>query len=238
MSISDKLTAIAENEQKVYDAGRMLGQSDIWDMVQNFGNRTNYGCAFDRWSGKNFNPKYPMQPTSCESMFNFFASGDAETVDLRGVDLDTSKSTSFSYMCNGGKVSAFGAIDTTSASEIKNVFYNARDLHTVEVFILKEDGSQAAGSNVFRNCGELVNIVIQGKWGKSISAQYSTKLSKDSIFSFVNALLDTATEQTLTLSKTAVNKAFETSEDAKDGSTSAEWSALVATKPNWTISLV
>ena len=50
-------------------------------------------------------------------------------------------------------------------------------------------------------------------------------------------LTDTASGKTITFSKTAVNKAFETSAGANDGSTSAEWLALVGTKPNWTISL-
>ena len=53
----------------------------------------------------------------------------------------------------------------------------------------------------------------------------------------MNILSDTASGKTLTLSLTAVNNAFETSAGAKDGSTSAEWTALVDAKTNWTITL-
>lgn len=221
-----------------YEAGREMGQSDVWDMVQDFGRRTFYFRGFNYWSGKNFKPKYPVQATSLEYAFAYFAYNDEETVDLRGIDLDTSKCTSFNYMCNFGRMSAFGVIDTTGATTINNIFYNATELHTVEKLILKDDGSQTYNANnVFRSCEKLVNIIVEGKFGSNLSLTYCRNLSKDSICQIVNALFDTASGQTLTLSPTAVNKAFETSEGAKDGSTSAEWSALVATKPNWTISV-
>ena len=51
------------------------------------------------------------------------------------------------------------------------------------------------------------------------------------------ALSTTTTGLTVTFSKTAVDKAFETAEGANDGSTSPEWLALVATRPNWGIGL-
>ena len=237
MSIAEKLTTIAENEQKVYDSGREMGQGDVWDMVQNFGNRKDYRYAFYQWSGKNFKPKYPMQPTSCEQMFNEFARYDEKTIDLRDLSLDTSKSTSFAYMCNQSKISAFGTIDTTGSKTIANIFYNATKLHTVEKLILKDDGSQTTNANDFLSCNELKNIEIQGKFGKSVSVKYSTNLSKDSIISFVNALLHTVDGQTLTLSKYAVKQAFETSEGAYDGNESPEWNTLIETKPTWTIAL-
>ena len=34
MSIAEKLTAIAENEQRVYDSGYSKAESDFWDGVQ------------------------------------------------------------------------------------------------------------------------------------------------------------------------------------------------------------
>ena len=230
-------TGYTEGENAGIEAGRELGQSDVWDMVQNFGNRTNYNRAFSTWSGIGFKPKYPISTTSCDYLFNGFAKDVEEGIDFRQFEFDTSPSTSFSYMCNGSRITAFGTIDTTNSPDIKNIFYQGNILHTVEKLILKDDGSQTAGANVFHLCYALTNIIIQGKWGKSVSVQSSSKLSKASIYSFVNALSDTATGQTLTLSKTAVKKAFETSEGANDGITSAEWNALVNTKLNWTIAV-
>ena len=54
----------------------------------------------------------------------------------------------------------------------------------------------------------------------------------------MTVISDNVTGQAVSVKKDAVNIAFETSAGAGDGSTSAEWLALVATKTNWTISLV
>ena len=80
-------------------------------------------------------------------------------------------------------------------------------------------------------CIALETIAFDGTIGKSIDFQYSTKLTKASILNIFSVLSSTVAGQTLTLSKTAVTNAF--------GSTTAtEWTNLVATKTNWTISLV
>lgn len=62
-------------------------------------------------------------------------------------------------------------------------------------------------------------------------------LSGESIQSIFGGLNSEATGNTLTLRRNAVKKAFETSEGANDGDTSETWNALVASKPNWTITL-
>lgn len=110
-------------------------------------------------------------------------------------------------------------------------FYIASSLETIHEIVLNRDIS--FGEYAFRNCLKLKNIKISGN-GKIISSvgfQQSTLLTKKSILSIFNALSSTVTGLTLTLSKTAVTNAF--------GSTTAtEWTNLVATKTNWTISLI
>lgn len=85
MTIADKLTTIAENEQKIYDKGFADGQSQgggdsyydtFWDGFQDYGNRTLYGSAFSNWNGiKEIKPKYPITPgqngqdEACTTMF-------------------------------------------------------------------------------------------------------------------------------------------------------------------------
>ena len=81
------------------------------------------------------------------------------------------------------------------------------------------------------------NDFKQGKINVSISFEWLA-LNKANTTSVINALSTTATGQTLTLKLSAVNTAFETSAGAGDGSTSAEFAALVATKTNWTITMV
>lgn len=80
------------------------------------------------------------------------------------------------------------------------------------------------------------NDFAKGKINVSISFEWLA-LDKTNTTSVINALSATTTGQTLTLNLSAVNAAFETSSGAKDGSTSTEFAALIATKTNWTIVL-
>lgn len=93
-------------------------------------------------------------------------------------------------------------------------------------------------TSMFDACRELVEVRFKGTMSYSMKIKYSTKLSKDSILSLMACLSDEAIGKTVTFSQTAVNTAFETSSGAADGSTSTEWAELIATKPNWTVSLV
>lgn len=85
---------------------------------------------------------------------------------------------------------------------------------------------------------ELRELRFQGSIKADLSISSSKLLSKSSIQSLLPCLSGTVSGKTLTLSLQAVDAAFETAEGAADGSSSAEWTALVDSKPNWTISLV
>ena len=65
-----------------------------------------------------------------------------------------------------------------------------------------------------------------------------TLLDKESLTSIINCLSDSTSGLTVTLSLTAVNKAFEITNGADNGSNSTEWLNLVNTRSNWTISLI
>lgn len=84
----------------------------------------------------------------------------------------------------------------------------------------------------------LRELRFQGSIQADLSVSQSKLLSKGSIQSLLSCLSGTVSGKTLTLSLQAVDAAFETAEGAADGSESAEWMALVDSKPNWTISLV
>lgn len=65
----------------------------------------------------------------------------------------------------------------------------------------------------------------------------SSPLNKQSIIGVIKGLSTQASGLKVTFKQTAVNTAFETAEGLADGSTSEEWLALVATRPNWTVLL-
>ena len=110
---------------------------------------------------------------------------------------------------------------------IENTFDYASSIVTIEKIIMKADGTQKINQG-FNSCRNLANILFEGSIGASISFEDCPLLSKASVENIVNVLLDTATGKTVTFNKTAVNAAF----------TMDEWNALVATKPNWTVTLV
>ena len=94
----------------------------------------------------------------------------------------------------------------------------------------------ATWKNTFQYCYALTHVIFDGTIGASgLDLQWSTGLDKESITSIINALSDSTSGLSITLSNTAVNNAFY-SEEQDD--LRLEWYDLIATKENWTISLV
>lgn len=110
------------------------------------------------------------------------------------------------------------------------------NLQTIDKIVLEKDG--ITFSATFNECHYLEHMIIEGTIGQNDFNVSWSPLNKASLVSIVNALSSTTTGLTVTLRLAAVNTAFETSAGAADGSTSEEWTALIATKPNWTINLI
>lgn len=238
MTLEDKLQTIAENVPKVYESGYDKGYDDglregeasgieigkqaeydaFWDVFQDYGNRRNYNQAFYNtpeggkgWTDEIFNPKYPII-TKSEPNNNIFS------------------------FCNFTDTKV--EIDLSAAASTTNTFVYCYYLKTIRKLTFPTD-ENATITNMFFRCYALENIAFGGEIVQTgISFEWSTKLSRESIINIINALSSNVTDKTITLSRTPVRKAFETSEGANDGNTSAEWLNLIATKPGWTISLV
>lgn len=243
MTIADKITRAKADYDAVYEAGKKAQYDAFWDNFQSYGNRKDYKLAFSRegWNDETFKPKYNMRVTSATQMFEMSRIVNlTKALKDNGVVLDTSKSTNVSNMFYYSQhIKQIPVIDVTNcSSNVIGLFGTCRALETVEKLILKNDGSTVI-DRCFVNANSLRNIIIEGVIGQNgFDVQQSTKLSKASLTSIINALSATTSGLTVTLSKTAVNKAFETSAGAGDGSTSAEWQILIAPKSNWTISLI
>ena len=73
MSIAEKLQTIAENEPKVYEAGKKAEYNRFWNAFQQNGNKRNYRNAFYAWIDETYNPKYPIVITSqAQDVFYYF----------------------------------------------------------------------------------------------------------------------------------------------------------------------
>lgn len=240
---SDKLVSgevASEINGIVGDSGRRA----MMAAIQNYGERCEYPYAFRNWRSDIFYPVYDIKPRYSPTQAGdtvtatqmFLGMHGSEPFDLAqrleecGVKLDTSECNVFSYAFQSSNIMRVPEIDTRNMPSVVSIFNSAYELVTIDNLILKDDGSQDC-TLLFGYIKKLANIKITGVFGKDVNLQWTTVLSRASIESVINALSATATGQTLTLSKTAVNAAF--------GSTAtADWQALKASKSNWTISLV
>ena len=195
-----------------YNEGYQAYYDWFWDRMQNNGNAANYVGRFRRWTNTAiYQPKYNFvhSVSAAASPQEMFREAFFTDLKVDNVFNDVSILTSFCYDCI--------------------YLVNARTLHVTE---------KTSYSNAFYNCPKLEEVRFSGTIGKNgLSFSSCTKLSKDSIENVINHLSATTSGLKVTFSLTSVNKAFETSSGANDGSTSTEWTTLVASKSNWTISL-
>lgn len=200
MTIAEKMVAhaqnektIAENQQKVYDAGfaagsgvdydtvfaegRAQGEQDaydaFWDTYQQNGERTHYSYAFAGrgWDDEVFKPKYPLTNiTEADSMFS-----NNMHLSVIDCDLDFSNCTSNTYLFNSA----------ISLNRIKSIKFN----------------NSGKNSYIFAACSQLQDITINGTIAFDLSFSAASKLTLESLTSIINAY--EAGAYTLTLHATA-----------------------------------
>lgn len=244
--IEDALLAKASgNYEAGVSEGRRQVTEEFWKMFQNNGTLVDYNRAFykGRFTDGFFKPKYDIKPEDATAMFQYSELTNLKQMLLdAGVTLDTSKAKYITQMFQSSKITHIPTIDTTASSLLSATFQLAQSLVEIEKVIVKESQTFP---NAFGYLDALVEIRFEGTIGNDIGFTHSTKLSKASIQSIISCLSTTSSGKTLTLKKEAVNKAFETSDGANDGSLSTEWNLLVngdgtAVNPgrtNWTITL-
>lgn len=238
-----KAEGIEEGKQAEYDR--------FWDVYQQNGERVSYGSAFQGqgWTADTFKPKYPVRPISSENIFyNSTFAGDMRDY----CELDLKKMREGRNLFYGSAIQHLGVIDLQSTSggggayaTASNMFNNAKNLETIEKIIFYKDCKYSI-AGMFNLCPKLREVQFEGELlpfqgtkSGNLDMSSCTLLSKNSIISCINVLSLESSGKTATFSQAAVDKAFETSEGANDGSTSDEWLALEATKePAWTIALV
>lgn len=208
MSIQEKLATVAENQEKVYNAGYEKGKAEggdgyydtFWDIFQNTDKGTNYYYAFayGKWNDNNFNPKHPIKASVANGLSNAFY--------------------------NTGITNTKVEIDTNKATNLQGCFYWARNLETIPLLRLQTIVTTV--KSAFSQCYALKNITVEGlityDWDIGDSP-----LNRSSIESIVKALSPDISGKTVVFSEAAINTAFETSPGANDGKMSADWVALV-----------
>lgn len=239
MSLAEKLTTVAENTPKVYEAGvedaKQAEYDAFWDTFQMNGSKTNYDYTFSTasWTDSNLKPKYKIQPTSAERIFS--GSRAAQLC----CEIDFSNCTNLYMAFQNSSFRELPLIDGSASTNYYYLFNAAYNLRRIEKFIVNPAG-RLDGAFVCANLEEVLfdGVICGPTTTRSLDLSPCKLLNKTSIISAVSHLSDDASGFAAKFSLTSVNNAFETSEGAADGSTSQEWLNLVATKPNWTISLI
>lgn len=247
MNIAEKLTTIAENVPKVYEAGQQAENNAFWDIITANGTRENYMYAFHNWGMEYIRPNRKIVPkaqnSSCQ-MFNacrLLKKVEKDCFDLSNIPKGITVNSGYYYTWYDnkelievedigiGRIAPYGYNYTwAGCSKLKYIWGMGFDANTLF-------------DSVFNNCSELEELrIYEGSViGKSgVNIRWSTKLSKTSIENIFAVLSTETSGLSITLSKAAVNKAFETAEGLNDGSTSTEWLELRATRTNWTINLL
>lgn len=264
MSIAEKLTAIAENEQRVYDTGYMHGSNAgyvqgeqngydfgfdegkkaeydrFWDAFQDNGNRIVYQHAFAGygWTPQNLKPKYKIAPidTTATSQYgtNMFYRGYQQ--GSYGTRFDFSQ---IQDMFDFSKLQrATGMFDSCGFTNVYCDFSNVVDASYVfasqwgggvDKVAVKVTEKMTTWTNAFLYNRFLTDFeLVEGSVLVADTNLSSCPLTKASITSVINALSTSTTGKTVTINKAAKEAAF----------TADEWAELIATKTNWTISLV
>lgn len=201
MTTAEKLVTVAENQQRVYDAGAKSEYDRFWDAFQAKGEGINYYYAFayGKFDDENYNPKYPITTSGgvSTSRYLFYQS--------KGIT-----DTKMPIYANG--------------NDCHYMFSNCTGLVTIrELSVLEKQ----TFTETFNWCSKLQNLTITGTIGNSLSLSHSP-LTKNSILSVFNALSTTVTGKTITFKQTAVEAAFTTEEWEALKATKTNWTYALA----------
>lgn len=251
MSIADKILRAKEDYDNVYDAGKGKGYTEgyargfdegkkteydaFWDEFQLNGTRTNYSYAFagSGWHGETFKPKYkivlPSEGYNVQGVFFRFGDESKPTIDYRTIadKIDTTQITSAQNLFNSAKFNYID-VDLSNCNTLYMCF-RAEWHRTYTTHIeVKVSEKCTDFSYAFDYQWDLTDLTF--KDGSVIVASIvlsDCPLSRESIENIVTTLSTTSSGKTLTLNADAVHNAF----------TDAEWSALKATRPNWSFNV-
>lgn len=245
----------AQGETVGFEDGKTAEFNEIWDGLQSYGGRTDYTkfCSSSYFMLKdnnnkyywNFKPKYNLNIKTGNSMFKSFNSSSSGGINhseiaidltqwLEDLDIDwnTSGLTDANYMfynCQGISRAPFlNFSKCTSSNSLANFCGQSAVLKTIDG--IKSSESTNWVSTTFTTNNPLTHCIFTGVISKTFYISNAKNLDKESIISVINTLSETTSGLTATLSKSAVTKAFGSTE-------SDEWLNLIATKSNWTITL-
>lgn len=236
-------TGHSHGKEAGIEEGRQAEYEYYWDMIQANGEKDDWQFGFYKWNIVGaLRPKYKIMPSGSIAQM-FINNGNLTTVFNWG--FPESGVTS----CNGAFAQCYnflGFVDENGDLITDKPFFGSgvtdyrfcfQNNEKIEYICIDVSNVSNLYTGTFGRCLALIRLKIFGEiktGGLNLSA--SKKLDKASHVNVVDCISTTASI-TVTFSKVAVDKAFETAPGANDGSASQEWADLVDTRPNATIVL-
>ena len=232
-SIAEKFEVIAD---AVYEKGKEDENDRFWDDIQQKGNRNNYQACFMQWGAKTITPKYKIRTGTLYQLIAYCKELEYVVWDMIECTSD-SFASAYNFAINCSKLKSIdmdiNVSKATTTSGMTGAFQDCTELERIQKIITS---ANIQYNTTFKNCNSLKEIEFDGIIGQSIDFQHSP-LNRASLENIVEHLSPTSTGQIVTFKKTAVGAAFDTTGNS-DGYESAVWELIVASKSNWTISLV
>lgn len=130
-------------------------------------------------------------------------------------------------------------VDTSAAKTAVAAFYACNMLEIIDGTPLDLSSMTADShlSQMFHMCYRLAEVRFKGTIKAGLTLNKAQQITKASIDSIVSCLSDDVSGKSISFNQKRVNSLYETTPGAADGSSSEEWQAVIARKPNWTFTL-
>lgn len=195
MSIAQKLTAVAENAPKVYEAGEQAAYDRFWDTFQLNGARTEYHNAFGMgWTQDIFRPKYDIVISGGYGAFINFSYNVPmnlkQALADAGVTLTFPRCYNFGDLFQSSGVTEIGVLDfSTAISKGSAKLFNACNLlKSIDKIILPV--GQTTFQSWFSSCTALEHLTIEGTIEANNLDVHWSPLDHESLMSILEALKD------------------------------------------------
>lgn len=234
MTTEEKLITIAENELKVYEAGKKAELAEQWEKRRlSIGSVLSYAFAGRSWNDELLETiPFDIKPSgNAAAMFLISGINDLKgTLERAGVVLDLTGASNVNNMFQNSLVSYIPKLDFSNCTASSTVFSNCTSLISIEELI---PSPTATTTNMFQRCDNLEHCIFGGIISKSLNMADCSKLDAESYNSIFLNLDSAVTGQTLTLtSEDTVRSVY----DEKYGV--GTYDAVVATKTNWSFAHV
>lgn len=211
MTTAEKLAKVAENREKLYEAGKNAENDAFWDEITQKGERTVYFQGFAYWGSEYIRPNRKIIITSSNGMSQTFMHSpnlkkvEKDYFDASQKPIGTRNEYSYNYtFYNCVVLEEIEDIGLQAEFNYNYTFASCHSLHTIAKIRTDEN---TLFTESFIRCDVLENIVFEGFIGTNLDMRYSPKLTHDSLMSIINALKDYSADTSGTTRKLTIGSA-------------------------------